>query len=102
MERKCDSCGTAWLLTSRQARFSHRRARRPGGPGIGPSAAPFDEESVLGLAAVGSQVTPQADELLAVRDALRRCPKCGSAQFSDRRVTNARPALPGASRSELA
>ena len=46
-------------------------------------------------------MTSDTDELLALRDALRACPKCQSEEFTDRRVTRARPASPNASRTEL-
>ena len=46
-------------------------------------------------------MTSDTDELLALRDALRACPKYQSEEFTDRRVTRARPASPNASRTEL-
>jgi hypothetical protein len=52
--------------------------------------APVNEESVLDLQASRSQMTSDTDELLALRDALRACPKCQSEEFTDRRVTRAR------------
>ncbi|MGO9334401.1 MAG: hypothetical protein ACLQCU_10205 [Acidimicrobiales bacterium] len=102
VERRCSACATAWLLTSQQAHFSHRRARRARGPGIGSlGQMPALEESVLALSASGSQLTSETDEQLAVRSALRSCPKCHSEQFTDRKVTRANPASPDASRTEL-
>ena len=88
-------------FTSQQARFSRRPSRRAKGPGIGAMGAPVNEESVLDLQASRSQMTSDTDELLALRDALRACPKCQSEEFTDRRVTRARPASPNASRTEL-
>jgi len=62
----------------------------------------LNEESVMGLSATGAQMTSETDGLLAVRSALRRCPKCGSESFVDRKVTRSNPASPDASRTELA
>jgi len=102
IERRCTCCGTAWLLTGGQARFSHRRARRARGPGIGAvGELPALADGILALSASGSQLTSETDAQLAVRSALRRCPKCQSEEFTDRRVTKADPASPYASRTEL-
>jgi hypothetical protein len=93
IERCCDACGTAWLLTTEQAHFSHRRARRARGPGIGAvGQLPALAEGVLALSASGSQLTSGTEDQLTVRSALRRCPKCQSEQFTDRKVTRANPA----------
>jgi hypothetical protein len=92
-------------LASHQAPGAVPRSRvhRPNGPGIGPSSpGAIDEESILGLAAAGSQMTSKAEGLLGLRDVLRRRPRCGSDDSSDRKVTKARPASPGAASSELA
>jgi len=101
VERRCKACGTAWLLTSQQARFSHRPPRRPRGPGIGGIGGPVNEEAVLALEASGSQMTSDAGAQLSLHDALRRCPKCQSEDFTDRRITRAKPASPDASQTEL-
>jgi hypothetical protein len=102
IERRCDACGTAWLLTSEQARFSRRRVRRARGGGIGAvGQLPARAEGALALSAEGSQLTSEANEQLAIRSALRRCPKCQSEQFTDRKVKRANPASPDASRTEL-
>jgi hypothetical protein len=63
VERRCNACATAWLLTSQQARFSRRPSRRAKVPGA--MGTPANEESVLGLQASGSQMTFDTDELLA-------------------------------------
>ncbi|MGA2530059.1 MAG: hypothetical protein ABSG36_12965, partial [Acidimicrobiales bacterium] len=60
--------------------------------------APADEANMLGLEAAGLQMRSETDELLVVRDSLRRCPKCQSDDFVDRKVTRSRPASPDASR----
>jgi hypothetical protein len=105
IERRCDACGTAWLLTTEQAYFSHRRARRARrarGPGFGAvGQLPALAEGVLALSASGSQLTSDTEEQLAVHSALRRCPKCQSEQFTDRKVTRASPAALDVSRTEL-
>jgi hypothetical protein len=102
IERRCDACGTAWLLTTEQAYFSHRRARRARGPGFEAiGQLPALAEGVLALSASGSQLTSDTEEQLAVRSALRRCPKCQSEQFTDRKVTRASPAALDVSRTEL-
>ena len=100
IERRCDGCGTAWLPTTEQAHFSHRRAR---GPGIGAvGQLPALAEGVLALSASGSQLISDTEDQLAVRSALRRRPKCQSEQFTDRKVTRANPAELDVSRTELA
>jgi len=102
VERRCDSCGSAWLLTSAQARFSYRRARRARGPGIGAvGQLPALAEGVLADSAAGTQLTSETNEQLAVRSALRRCPRCQSEQFTDRKVKKSSPPSPDASRTEL-
>ena len=101
-ERRCDARGTAWLLTSEQARFSHRRARRARGGGIGAvGQLSARAEGDLVLSAEGSQLMSERNEQLAIRSARRRCPKCQSEQFTDRKVTRANPASQDASRTEL-
>lgn len=103
VERRCDVCATAWLLTSAQAKFSVHRLHLPGGPGVGPTGQiPANEESMLALSSSGSQMTSDTNELLAIRNALITCPKCRSVKFTDRKVTRANPASPDASRTELA
>jgi hypothetical protein len=103
VELRCDACGTAWLLTSAQARFSVHRLHFPGGPGVGPiGQIPADEESLLALSASGSQMTSDTNEMLAIRTSLLTCPKCQSEKFTDRKVTRANPASADASRTELA
>jgi DNA-directed RNA polymerase specialized sigma24 family protein len=91
-----------WLLTSAQAHFSHRRAHRARGRGIGAvGQLPALAQDVLAQSASGSQLTSETEEQLTVRSALRRCPKCQSEHFTDRRVTRANPASMDASGTEL-
>jgi len=39
--------------------------------------------------------------MLAIRSALRSCPKCQSERVTDRKVTRGNPAAPNASHTEL-
>jgi hypothetical protein len=100
VERRCNACGTAWLLTKEQERFSRRHLRRPSGRGLGPMQR-SSPQIANALALMGSQMAEGVDQNLEIQDVLRSCPKCRSEEFTDCRVTRSNPASPDASRSEL-
>jgi predicted nucleic-acid-binding Zn-ribbon protein len=86
VERTCKSCGTTWLVTGKQARFYPGRPRGARQRNVN-----------------GYDVTPQftADAGIDMLDRLRSCPKCNLETYSERAVTKAMPASPGASRGLL-
>jgi len=101
VERRCNACGSAWLLTSEQARLSSRGIRRSRGPRIGATSQINQGDRVPRGHLSGSKMAGDGHELRAVADALRTCPNCQSEDFSDRKVNRSQPASPGASRTEL-
>jgi hypothetical protein len=104
VERRCNECGTAWLLTKEQARVSTRPLRRPVARGLEPLQRRSSPQIPDAVELMGSQ-TARVDQNPETRDTLRRCPKCTSGEFTDRPVTRANPASPdacGPSRPESA
>lgn len=114
-ERKCNGCGMTRLLSRLQAKES-RRARRHAdqSPSLGrdephsevdvnqrENAAPFvpiirSYDSHNAEAGVEGIMAGEA-----AGRALAPCPKCGSTDFTDRKVTRKNPASAGASRAQL-
>jgi hypothetical protein len=99
VERTCDACGAKWLLSHRQASFSKRPIARSQHESLyntamtGMNIDIFSQESEQLADSVGSQV--------AVKAALRSCPRCQSREFTERKVTDEHPASPDASRALL-
>ena len=101
VERRCEECGTAWLLTAEQAGISLRGQRRGRRSRIDSIGQLYQGTRLPRWYGRGPQSAGAGDEVQIVQEALRTCPKCQSENFTDRRITKSDPASPDASRTEL-
>lgn len=99
IERRCNECGMAWLLTHAQAKFAPHRSLGPymAQPKNMPQAMAQMEARSQALNQDRADVSAEYD----IQHQLRACPKCQSENFTDRKVTKEQPASPNASRNAL-